>query len=187
MFSRKFAPPIPKGSIGIAVMLTALVAATFVIPARAADPASGQTMVLHAAEATKSLPASVFYRGQTAPVQSRNSGGVRFADGMLVLVTNVDNSGYSSGVQQKFQAYLLTEVSLDMDGKHLPAGAYGLGLVAGQILVTDIGANDLLQTKGTADANLKRPTPLQVVADAAADHYRIYFGRDYFVISRAAK
>ncbi|HVJ09539.1 MAG TPA: hypothetical protein VM554_14265 [Acidisarcina sp.] len=185
MFSRRFASLRTTNFIGTTVMLAALVAAVFAIPARAADPASGQTSVLHAADATKLLPASVFYRGQTAPVQSRNSGGVRFADGMLVLICNVDNSGYSSGVQQKFTAYLLTEVPLDMGGKHLPAGAYGLGIVSGQVMVTDIGANDVLQTKSTADANLKRPMPLQVIADATAGHYRVYFGRDYFVLSRA--
>jgi hypothetical protein len=154
-----------------------------IVPTRAAD--SGAETVLHAADAAKSLPTSVFYRGQTAPVQGRNSGGVHYADGMLVLVTNVDNSGYSSGVQQKFQSYLLTEVPLDIDGKHLPAGAYGLGVVSGQIFVTDIGAHDVMQTKAGTDASLKRPTPLQVIADKDANHYRVYFGRDYFVFSRA--
>lgn len=156
---------------------------TWIAPIQAAD--SSAETVLHAADAAKTLPASVFYRGQTAPVQSRNSGGVHYADGMLVLVTNVDNSGYSSGVQQKFQSYLLTEVPLDIDGKHLPAGAYGLGVVSGEIFVTDIGAHDLMKTKAGNDANLKRPTPLQVVADKDANHYRVYFGRDYFVFSRA--
>ncbi len=155
----------------------------WIAPTQAAD--SGPETVLHAADAAKNLPASVFYRGQTAPVQSRNSGGVHYADGMLVLVTNVDNSGYSSGVQQKFQSYLLTEVPLDIDGKHLPAGTYGLGVVSGELFVTDIGAHDVMQTKAGNDANLKRPMPLQVIADKDANHYRVYFGRDYFVFSRA--
>jgi len=154
-----------------------------ITPTQAAD--SGSETVLHATDAAKILPTSVFYRGQTAPVQSRNSGGVHYGDGMLVLVTNVDNSGYSSGVQQKFQSYLLTEVPLEIDGKHLPAGAYGLGVVSGEIFVTDIGAHDVMKTKSGNDADLKRPTPLQVVADKNANHYRIYFGRDYFVFSRA--
>lgn len=156
---------------------------TWIAPAQAADSAADT--VLHAADAAKTLPTSVFYRGQTAPVQSRNSGGVHYGDGMLVLVTNVDNSGYSSGVQQKFQSYLLTEVPLDIDGKHLPAGSYGLGVVSGEIFVTDIGAHDVMKAKASNDANLKRPTPLQVMADKDANHYRIYFGRDYFVFSRA--
>jgi hypothetical protein len=185
MFSRRSVSTLLRGPLGSAVVLAAIFAALIAVPAHAADSAAGQTVVLHAADAAKSLPASVFYRGQTAPVQARNSGGVHFADGMLFLVTNVDNSGYSSGVQQKFTSYLLTEVPLDIQGKNLPAGAYGIGFVGGQLFVTDIGAHDLLEVKSATDANLKRPMPLQVVADSAADHYRVYAGRDYFIFARA--
>jgi len=185
MLSPKSAPSLLRAHIGATVALAALFAALIAVPAYAADAMAGQTVVLKAADATKSLPTSVFYRGQTAPVQSRNSGGVHFADGMLMLVTNVDNSGYSSGVQQKFTAYLMTEVPLDIQGKHLPAGAYGIGFMGGQLYVTDIGAHDLLVVKGASDADMKRPVPLQVVADTAADHYRVYAGREYFVFSRA--
>ena len=37
--------------------------------------------VLKPADMEKLVPASVFYRGQTATTQVRNSGGVKFADG----------------------------------------------------------------------------------------------------------
>jgi hypothetical protein len=53
--------------------------------------------------------------------------------------------------------------------------------------VTDIGAHDLFQTKSKADAEMKRPTPLQVVADTEANHYRIYSGRNYVVFTRRDK
>lgn len=187
MFYRRFASHLLHRPLGAAVMLASLIATVFVVPALAADPASGQDTILHAAETSKILPPSIFYRGQTATVQSRNSGGVRFADGLMLLATNVDSSGYSSGIKQKFQSYLLTEVPLEIAGKHLPAGAYGLGFMSGQIVVTDIGAHDVLQTKSSTDANLRRPMPLQVLADTDAHHFRIYAGREYFVISRTEK
>ena len=60
--------------------------------------AQGDT-VLKPADTQKLLPASVFYRGQTATTQVRNSGGVKFADGFYVLAAMVDNSGYASDLR----------------------------------------------------------------------------------------
>ena len=60
------------------------------------------------------MPAQVFFRGQSATVQMRNSGGIRYADGMFTIMALVDTSGYSSGIQQKYQAYLITEVPLQV-------------------------------------------------------------------------
>jgi hypothetical protein len=69
--------------------------------------------VLKAAEVgDKLFPDKVFFRGQSASVQARNTGGVRYADGMLVMAGLVDNSGYSSGLKEKYQAYLITEVQV---------------------------------------------------------------------------
>lgn len=138
---------------------------------------SAQPTILHAAEAAKLLPDAVFFRGQSATVQSRNSAGIHFADDMFVLTSLVDNSGYSSGVQQKYQAYFITEVPLDFSGQTLKPGAYGVGIVKDHFIVMDIGAHDLFAAPVSHDAELKRPTPLQLNADG--DHYRLYFGRDY--------
>ncbi len=91
--------------------------------------ASGGDTVLTAAEATKLLPASVFFRGQSATTQLRNSGGVKFADGMFVLAMLVDTSGYASDVQQKYQAYFITEEAIKIEGHELPAGIYGVGFL----------------------------------------------------------
>jgi hypothetical protein len=145
--------------------------------------------ILHPADATKLLPGSVFFRGQTATTQTRNSGGVRFTDGFYVLVALVDNSGYSTGIQEKYQAYLLTEVPLSFDGHQLPPGAYGAGIVKNadslQFVVQDIGAHDLLQSAAANDAKLHRPTPLQVLAGSAPGKYRLYLGRNYAEFERA--
>ena len=148
----------------------------------AQSPSTGT--VLHAAEAGKLLPDAVFFRGQSAPVQARNSGGIKFGDGMLVLAALVDTSGYSSAVQQKYQTYLITETAIQINGHLLPPGAYGVGFVAGHFGVMDIGNHDLFSVDSTHDADLKRPMPLQVIADSAApEQFRLYQGRDFVVIS----
>jgi hypothetical protein len=145
--------------------------------------------VLHPADMTKLLPGSVFFRGQTATTQERNSGGVRFADGYYVLAALVDNSGYSTGVQEKYQAYLITEVPLNFNGHRLAPGAYGAGIVKNsaspEFVVQDLGAHDLFQAEAVNDPKLHRPTPLQVLAGESAGKYRLYFGRNYVEFERA--
>jgi len=148
-----------------------------------APSVSGDT-ILRATEAAKLLPPSVFFRGQSAPLQARNSGGIKFSDDMLLLAALVDNSGYSTAVQQKYQAYFITETPIDINGHLLPPGAYGVGFVQGHFSVMDIGNHDLFSVTSTHDAELKRPTPLQVLADGTPGKYRLYEGRDYVVISR---
>ena len=130
------------------------------------------------------MPAAVYYKGQSAPTQLRNSGGVKFADGSYVLATLVDNSGYSTGVAAKYQGYFVVEVPIKIGGQSLPAGIYGMGFLAGdKFVVTDVGAHDVLTVASTSDADLKRPMPLKVVADPAGG-FRIYAGRSYVVFSR---
>ncbi len=145
--------------------------------------------VLHPADMTKLLPATVFFRGQTATTQSRNSGGVRFADGYFVVASLVDNSGYSTGIQEKYQAYLITETPLNFGGHTLPPGAYGAGIVKSgdglEFVVQDVGAHDLLHAPAASDAKLHRPTPLQVLPGASAGKYRLYLGRNYVEFERA--
>ncbi len=150
-------------------------------------PADGKEVVLKAAEITpKIFPERVFFRGQSAPVQFRNSGGVHFADDLYVLAGMVDSSGYSTGIKEKYQAYLLNEVTLEIAGQTLKPGAYGIGFLnGGKFVVMDVGANDVLQVAAQRDAEMKRPAPLQVLAAATAGSYRLYAGRDYVEFRRA--
>ena len=155
--------------------------------AMAGNPSpDGKEVILKAADITpKIFPERVFFRGQSAPVQFRNSGGVHFADDLFVLAGMVDSSGYSTAVKEKYQAYLLNEVTLEIDGQTLKPGAYGIGFLnAGKFVVMDLGANDVLQTASQHDAEMKRPVPLQVVASAKAGSYRLYAGRDYVEFRR---
>lgn len=134
----------------------------------------------------KLFPDKVFFRGQVASVQSRNTGGVRYADGFLVLAGLVDNSGYSSGLKEKYQAYLINEVPIEIGGQTLKPGAYGFGFIEGnKLAVMDLAANDVLQVSSTHDADIKRPVPLQFAAGSEAGKYRLYKGRDYVELQRA--
>lgn len=145
--------------------------------------------ILHPADLKDVLPGKVFFRGQSATTQLRNSGGVRFADGSMMLAALVDNSGYSSGIQQKYQAYLMTEATLDFGGHQLAPGAYGMGIVKSgddlKFVVMNLAAQDLFQTAAGRDAKLHRPTPLQVLDGSGAGMYRLYLGRDYVEFGRA--
>jgi hypothetical protein len=142
--------------------------------------------VLHPADLGPLVPATVFFRGQSAPVQLRNSAGVKYADGMLVFAALVDTSGYSSSVQAKYQAYLVTEVALDIGPKRLSPGAYGVGLIGDHtFIVMDIGGHDLFTVDDQRDAAIKRPTPLQVTNGDKEGEYRLYEGRDFVTFSRA--
>ena len=146
--------------------------------------AQGGDTVLKPAELQKLLPASVYYKGQSATTQLRNSGGVKFADGFYVLSTLVDTSGYSTDIQSKYSAYFIAEVPIKVGGESLPAGIYGIGFIGGdKFVVTDVGAHDVLTVNSGNDAGLKRPTPLQVTTDPAGG-YRLYAGRRYVVFSR---
>jgi hypothetical protein len=162
-----------------------LCALAFSLPCRmnAADTSASPT-VLKAADTTNLIPATVFFRGQVATVQARNSGGVKLPDGMFVLCALVDTSGYSTAVQQKYQAYFITEVSLEINGQTLKPGAYGVGFIEGnRFLVMDLGAHDLFTTDSKHDSELKRPTPLQVLDDSTANRYRLYINRNYVAFS----
>src|SRR6202034_1771892 len=103
-----------------------------------------QATLLKPDEVAAILPPAVFFQGKSAPVQGRNSGGIRFEDKSLMLVSLIDTSGYSSQVQEKYQAYLITESPLDIDGHRLSPGAYGCGFLNDSgFVVMDIGGHDL--------------------------------------------
>lgn len=147
---------------------------------------AGQDRVLKAADiSSKLFPEQVFFRGKVAPAQLRNTGGVHFADDLYVLAGLVDNSGYSTAIKEKYQAYLLSEVSLEIGGQTVKPGAYGFGFVNGKFILMDLSASNLIEAPGQRDAEMKRPVPLQITASPAAGSYRLYVGRDFIEFSRA--
>jgi len=153
---------------------------------KAGAPPAGQNTVLKASDISPKLfPEHVFFRGQVAPAQLRNTGGVHFADDLFVLAGLVDSSGYSTAIKEKYQAYLLSEVTLEIGGQTLKPGAYGLGFVSGKFILMDLAANNLVETAGARDAEMKRPVPLQVAAPSSGGNYRLYVGRDFIEFRRA--
>lgn len=146
--------------------------------------AQGGDTVLKPADAQKLLPASVYYKAQSAPTQLRNSTGIKFSDGYYLLSTMVDTSGYSSDVASKYQAYFITEVPIKFGSQNLPAGVYGIGFIAGgKFVVTDVGAHEVLTADSSTDDGIKRPMPLQILADPSGG-YRLYAGRKYVTFMR---
>jgi hypothetical protein len=134
--------------------------------------------VLTGDDIKKVVPSAYFFRGQSAPVQVRNSAGFSSPDGKLVLAGLVDTSGYASDVQAKYQGFLITEVKLNIEGSELAPGAYGFGFSKeGKFLVMDVGANGLFAVSGKVDDKLSHPVPLKIVEDAGA--YRLYSGRKW--------
>jgi hypothetical protein len=125
----------------------------------------------------KIVPAAFFYRGQSASVQLRNSVGVRTKDEKYILAGLVDTSGYASDIAQKYQGFLISEVKLDIEGSSLPPGEYGFGFTGDKLVVTDVGANDVLSVAFKTDTNLKRAVPLKIVEDNGT--YKLYAGKKW--------
>ena len=168
----------------ISKIASAAALAMVMMAAPASTMAQSGDTVLKAADVQKMIPASVFYDGQQANTQLRNAGGVKFADGHFVLAVLVDNGGYSTGVAAKYQAYFVAEDPIQIGGQSLGAGVYGIGFVDGdKLVVTDVGAHDVLSVSSSTDAEIKRPVPLQFTADPAGG-YRLYCGRRYVTIAK---
>ena len=134
--------------------------------------------VLGADDLKRVVPASYFFRGQSASVQLRNAAGFRTADGKLMLAGLVDTSGYSSDVAEKYQGFLITEIKLNIEGSDLPPGQYGFGFSKqDKFTVMDVANNDLLSVPSHLDQNLQRAVPLKIVADQGS--YRLYAGKKW--------
>jgi hypothetical protein len=133
----------------------------------------------------KLMPEKVFFRGQLTRVQSGNSGGVRYFDDSLVLAGLVDNPGWAVGLSDKYQGYLITEVSMVIGGQTLMPGAYGFGFLdGGKFVVMDLSSWELFTVSSTSDAELKNPMPLQFVAGPDAGKYRLYKGPEFVEFKR---
>lgn len=167
-----------------------LIVASFVLGCLPLVPLAGaqsgtpaQAKILSPQDTGSLMPHSVFFRGQTATVQLRNTFGLRLADGKLVLAGLVDTSGYATGIQQKYQGYLLSEIALTIGGKKLPAGAYGFGFVANSsFIVMDIGAHQVLKATSKTDSTMAHPRPLMIEAGHSTGDYRLYEGRRFVSI-----
>ena len=143
------------------------------------------TGILSTEEIQRLMPPAVFFEGQTATVQIRNSFGVRFPHGGLVLAGMVDTGGYSSAIRDRYQFYLLADTAVEVGGKRLAPGAYGCGFLPDGLLVMDLSGHELMLVSTEQDSGLKRPRPLQMLAGKSNDEVRLYLGRDFVTIRHA--
>ncbi len=153
-----------------------------------AQMASGSTAptvgvgMLSADQIDKLLPPSVFFKGQSAPLQLRNAAGFRSPSGAMAWMSLVDTSGYSTGVRERYQFYIVTESPLQFGDAVLPAGAYGAGFLAdGKAVILDLGAHEIAHTTLVNDSSLRRPRPLQLTGNGPV--YRLYLGKQYVSVS----
>jgi hypothetical protein len=174
-------------AVVVPVVLLVVFGASMALAQKSSDATPPREEVLKAAEVGgKLFPDKVFFKSQVASVQARNSAGARYSDGSLTLAALVDASGYASGLKEKYQGYLLSDVAIEIGGQTLKPGAYGFGFIEGnKLVVMDLGANDLFQASSTKDADLKHPVPFQIVAGSSAGSYRMYKGREYVEFHRA--
>lgn len=171
----------------LSALLLATLSVSFAGAQKSGEAAAPKEGLLNAADVGgKLFPDKVFFKSQVAPAQARNSAGVRFSDGNLTLAALVDNSGYASGIREKYQGYLLSDVALQIGGQTVKPGAYGFGFLEGnKFVVMDLGANDLFQVASAKDTDMKRPVPFQFVAGSSPGTYRLYKGREYVEFHRA--
>lgn len=136
--------------------------------------------LLSSDELQKAVPAEFFYRGQKAPVQLRNATGFQLADGKMTLLAPVDNSGYATAIQQKYQGMLITESKLNIGGSELAPGEYGFGFAEGKFVVMDVANSDVLTTTSQTEQDLKRAVPLKLVEDGSG--YKLYSGKKWVAL-----
>ncbi len=138
--------------------------------------------LLPAAELERLLPATVFFSGQSAPLQLRNSAGFRTATGRVLWAGLVDTSGYSTGVREKYQFYFVTEVPVRAGTLTIQPGVSGGGYLADHpFVLLDVAGNEIGRTPLIEDKQLHRPRPLQMTTDVGS--LRLYLGRQYAVLT----
>jgi len=108
---RSFHDPIQKFFIFLSLVLLSFPLRNLHAVKADNPPPQARRSSLKAADISpKIFPERVFFRGQSAPVQFRNSGGVHFADDLYVLAALVDSSGYSTGIRRSTKPICSTKL-----------------------------------------------------------------------------
>ena len=137
--------------------------------------------VLNETEASKIVPASFYFAGQSAPTQLRNSAVARIGKDRYVIAGLVDTSGYSTEVSGKYEGFFITDSPVTVSGKQLATGAYGFGFSAdGKLHIFDLSSKEIMWAATTSDKEMKRPRPLMM--SVAANGVRFYKGKNYALI-----
>lgn len=131
---------------------------------------------------TRITPSGFYFAGQSAQTQRRNSAAAKIGENRYILAGLVDTSGYSAEISGKYEGFFITDSPIRIGDKELGAGAYGFGFTTtGNVNIFDLSGKEILSVKTTNDAEMKRPRPLMMSADAA--RVRFYKGKSYVFIS----
>jgi hypothetical protein len=149
------------------------------IAVSALAPLTAGAQVLTADQLKKVAPTSFFFSGQSANVQMRNLAGFKNSAGKLVLAGLVDTSGYSTGIAEKYQGFLITETKLTFEGATLEPGEYGFGFREGKFTVMNVAAADVLSVASQNDDQIKHPVPFKFEKHEGG--FRICAGRKFVV------
>jgi hypothetical protein len=142
--------------------------------------------ILSETEVNKFLPDTFFFHGEQMFIESRNSEGILFPDGMHLLTALIDASGHATDTDDESLACLLTEVPLDINGHKLQPGVYGIGLDdRRRFVIMDIAARRIFVTDSERDSRPFRARPLQIISGSQAHTYRLYLERHFVSINRA--
>jgi hypothetical protein len=146
----------------------------------ATRPSALKPGVLTSADVKTIAPNTFYYAGHAASVQLRNTVGIRTQDGKNILAGMVDTSGYSTAIAQKYQGFFITETKIHVEGTEVAPGEYGFGFMNDRFILTNVGAEDVLNVPSRMDDQMKRPVPLKVTDENGG--YRLYAGKKYVVV-----
>jgi hypothetical protein len=146
----------------------------------AARPDLWKPGVLTSTEVKTIAPASYYYAGHAASVQLRNTVGIRTQDGKNIIAGMVDTSGYSTAIAQKYQGFFITETKIHIEGTEVAPGEYGFGFMHDRFILTNVGAEDILNVASKMDDQMKRPVPLKITEENGG--YRLYAGKKYVAL-----
>ena len=166
------------GCLGVALFLVVQVSLSYT-----QETSHGSALkpgILSAADVKGISPTTYYYAGHSASVQMRNTVGIRTQDGKNILAGMVDTSGYSTGIQQKYQGFFITEAKIRIEGTEVAPGEYGFGFMNDHFILTNVAAEDVLNTASKIDEQLKRPVPIKITD--ANGGYRLYAGKKYVVV-----
>ena len=138
--------------------------------------------VLTGSALTKVVPKSFYFAGQSAETQMRNTAAAKIGTDRLILAGMVDTSGYSSEISGKYEGFFITDSPVKIGDQTLETGAYGFGFTtSGQIKFFDLSSKEILSAATQADADMKRPRPLQMTSEAKG--IRFYKGKNYVLVA----
>lgn len=130
------------------------------------------------------LPKDFYLEGNAIPTAKRNAAMVRLPSGARAIFSLLDTTGYASDIVAKYVGMIITEGDISICGHKVTVGSYGFGWERpargtegpGKFSLYDQAGAKVAECTAPRDADIQRPTPLQVVTkqDGTA---RLYYGR----------